>query len=95
MDKYVIKIVPFPGSAIKKVVHDKSTPMDLATHCITFLVCGIKSRWKQVIAYEFTSNSFDANEVAEYIKRLLKLLFDIGLKPRNVTMDMGPGNIPV
>ena len=90
-----IEILFLSGALVNKVTQDKTTPKDLATHCITFLVCGIKSRWKQVIAYEFTSNSFDATEVAEYIKRLLKLLFDIGLKPRNVTMDMGPGNIPV
>ena len=67
----------------------------LATHALTFLVCGLKVRWKQVVAYELTSNSFNGKDVAEYTKTLLKTLYDTGLNPRSVTMDGGPGNIPI
>ena len=73
---------------------DEEKPL-LATHALTFLVCGLKVRWKQVVAYELTSNSFDGKVVAEYTKELLKNLYDKGLYPRSVTMDGGPGNIPI
>ena len=67
----------------------------LATHAMTFLVCGLQVRWKQVVAYELTSDSFNAETIADYIKKLLKRLYDSGLRPRSVTMDMGPGNVAV
>ena len=59
---------------------------------MTFLVCGLKVRWKQVVAYELTSDSFNGPVIADYIRKLLKTLYDSGLNPRSVTMDMGPGN---
>ena len=67
----------------------------LATHAMTFLVCGLKVRWKQVVAYELTSDSFNGPVIADYIRKLLKTLYDSGLRPRSVTMDMGPGNVAV
>ena len=67
----------------------------LATHAMTFLVCGLKVRWKQVVAYELTSDSFNGPVIADYIRKLLKTLYDSGLRPRCVTMDMGPGNVAV
>ena len=67
----------------------------LATHALTFLVCGLKARWKQVVAYELTSNSFNGKVVADYTRNLLRKLYDTGLNPRSVTMDGGPGNIPI
>ena len=64
----------------------------LATHAMTFLICGLKARWKQVVAYQLTSDSFNGEVMAHYIKDLLRAVFKTGLNPRSVTMDMGPGN---
>ena len=74
---------------------DSKSKEQLATHAMTFLVCGLQVRWKQVVAYELTSDSFNAETIAEYIKKLLKTLYDCGLNPRCVTMDMGPGNVAI
>ena len=49
--------------------NDDEKPL-LATHALTFLVCGLKVRWKQVVAYELTSNSFNGKVVADYTRNL-------------------------
>ena len=46
-----------------------------------------------MVAYELTSDSFNAEVVADYTKNLLKKLYDSGLNPRSVTMDGGPANV--
>ena len=47
------------------------------------------------MAYELTSDSFNGKFIADYIKNLLKTVYDSGLNPRSVTMDMGPANVAV
>ena len=62
---------------------------------MTFLVCGLKVRWKQVVAYELTGDSFNGKIIADYTRDLLKTLYDKGLNPRCVTMDNGPANVAI
>ena len=90
--KTIPQVAAQPTSSSKHTSEEKPK---LATHALTFLVCGLKVRWKQVVAYELTSDSFNGIEIAEYTKNLLKTLYDTGLTPRSVTMDGGPGNIPI
>ena len=38
-----------------------------ATHALVFMLCGLTTRWKQVVAYFFTGDSFSAEEVKKNI----------------------------
>ena len=64
----------------------------LATHAFNIMVCGMKFRFKQVIAYHFTDASFNPFEVANLLVTLIKELKKIGLTVVSLTMDNGPGN---
>jgi len=35
---------------------------NIVTHVLVFMLAGIASRWKQVVAYYFTGNSIDGNK---------------------------------
>ena len=67
----------------------------LATKALNFMFAGLRSRWKQPVAFHFTGDSFDPEVVTDIIKELIKHSRDIGLKMRCITTDMGPGNLTV
>ena len=64
----------------------------LATHAFNIMVCGVRFRYKQVIAYHFTDASFNAIECAKLLKTLIRELKKIGLTCVSLTLDNGPGN---
>ncbi|XP_011883597.1 PREDICTED: uncharacterized protein LOC105570767 isoform X2 [Vollenhovia emeryi] len=63
-----------------------------ATHALVFMLCGISSKWKQTIAYEFTANSFCSQEIVQIITAIIQKANDIGIKIKAVISDMGPQN---
>lgn len=69
---------------------DSSHPR--ATHAFVFMLCGISTKWKQAIAYEFTANSFCSQQVVDIITEIIKQAQEIGLKIKAVISDMGPQN---
>lgn len=56
----------------------------LASHALTFMFAGISSRWKQTLQYEFTGNSYSADEVLRKIDYLIIRAATIGVQIRNV-----------
>lgn len=56
---------------------------------MVFVIGGVAYRWKQIVAYHFTGNSFDSNVVAGIVVDLLKKGFNIGLMIRVLMTDMG------
>ena len=56
------------------------------------MVCGLKSKWRQLIGYHFTGKSFDPEAVSEWMIELLSLIKSVQLKVANITMDMSPLN---
>ena len=69
---------------------------DYAYHAMNVLLCGQTVRYKQLIGYHFTDNSFDEKIFCEWLLSLIKEVKDtLGLVICSVTTDMGPCNINV
>ena len=67
----------------------------LATHALCFMLCGYQMRWKQIVSYEFTANSFDPQEVKERILTIIRKAKTVGLNVRSVTTDSGTQNVSI
>lgn len=64
----------------------------VATHALVFMLAGLTTRWKQTIAYEFTSTSYDAVHANQIIQDIIAKCDTIGLHICTVISDMGPQN---
>ena len=64
----------------------------IATHALVFMLGGITTRWKQLVAYYFTGKSVDGETLKPIVLEILKRAKDIGLHISNVTSDMGSAN---
>lgn len=63
-----------------------------ATHVLVFMLAGITSRWKQVVAYYFTSDSVNGAVFKNIIVDIFRKAEALGLNILTVTSDMGPCN---
>ena len=67
---------------------------EYAYHALNVLLCGQTIRYKQLVGYHFTDNSYDEDVFAEWLRSLIKEVKDtLGLKICSITTDMGPGNL--
>lgn len=64
----------------------------IATHAIVFMLVGICSRWKHIVAYHFTGNSFDSNILKNIIFQIIHSAEELGFHVNFITSDMGSGN---
>lgn len=71
---------------------NQSKQYDTATHALVIMLGGIASRWKQVVAYYFTSGSVDTLKLKEIIEEIINKAETIGLRVISVTSDMGSVN---
>ena len=68
----------------------------LATKAQPYMIVGLgRERFKQVVAIDFTEDSFDAKECAAIMKSILQHSVQIGLIPKVIITDMGPSNLSV
>ncbi|XP_039314224.1 uncharacterized protein LOC120359693 [Solenopsis invicta] len=70
-----------------------SDTQKFASKALVFMLAGIASRWKQVVAYYFTDNSADGNNFNSIICDIIKKAENIGLQVQSVTSDMGSANM--
>lgn len=63
-----------------------------ATHVLVAMVCGLSTRYKQIVAYFFTGNSTPPKDLGLKILDILRETHKIGLKVISMTSDMGPSN---
>ena len=82
----VIGHCTIPGSK------NKSMDDTMATHAFVLMLCGLTTRWKQVVAYYFTGDSFSAEQIKKIILEIITKASEYNFKVLNVTMDMGGGN---
>lgn len=64
----------------------------LACHVLVFLLSGITTSWKQIIAYHFIGDSVEGSKLGNVISEILVLSNQIGINVVNITSDMGPDN---
>ena len=64
----------------------------LADNALVFLLAGLKTKWKQVVAFHFTSKNMVGSEIKPVLEEVIKLAENIGLKVHNVTSDMSGAN---
>ncbi|XP_064469958.1 uncharacterized protein LOC135384699 [Ornithodoros turicata] len=64
----------------------------LATHGLVFMLCGISTRWKQVVGYHYTGDSFSGVDAGNKTVDIIKKCHAIELNVLAITTDMGPGN---
>ena len=65
----------------------------LATHGLNFLLCGLSTKWTQLIAFEFSDQSTDPIAMRDLIHGVIRVLFEIGLTVVNITTDMATDNV--
>jgi len=64
----------------------------IATHALVFMLVGIHNRWKHVVGYHFTRNSFNSNTLQEIIFQIINKAEKLGFCVNFITSDMGSGN---
>lgn len=80
------------GRPTMSASNNKSNSDQLATHALMFMLAGVTTRWKQIIAYDFTSNSFSADQLYSTIIEIIKRCHNIKITIRAVVSDMGGQN---
>ncbi|XP_065088418.1 uncharacterized protein LOC135709899 [Ochlerotatus camptorhynchus] len=64
----------------------------LASHALVFMLVGIRSRWKQVVAFHFTGNSVSEKILKNILWDIIFKVEAIGCKVHFITSDCAPGN---
>lgn len=64
----------------------------LATHCLAFMLGGVCTRWKQIVAYHFTGSSFKGTDCAAVVREIILKCSSVKLDVVAITSDMGAGN---
>ncbi|KAJ7986693.1 hypothetical protein DPEC_G00342540 [Dallia pectoralis] len=63
-----------------------------ATHALVFMLAGVTTRWKQVVAYHYTGNSTNGAVYQPIIVSIVEAAASVGLHVCNITTDMGSPN---
>ncbi|CAM4652594.1 unnamed protein product [Leuciscus chuanchicus] len=63
-----------------------------ATHALVFMLAGVTTRWKQVVAYHYSSNSTKGAVYRPIIVIIVEAAASVGLHVLNITTDMGSPN---
>ena len=63
-----------------------------ATHACVFMLAGVTTRWKQVVAYHYSSNSTNGAVYQPIIIPIVEAAASVGLHVINVKSDMGSPN---
>lgn len=73
----------------------KSSDEADATHAMVFMIVGLCSKYKQIVAYELTGDSVNAQKFLEIILSIVKKAWQIGLRCNGLVSDMGGSNAAV
>ena len=81
-------------SSIGQIIGNVNLPHHAgqATHGLVFMLAGISSRWKQIVAYYLTGNKTDGKVFQQIILEIIEKAASVGLHVSAVTSDMGSCN---
>ncbi|PNF15446.1 hypothetical protein B7P43_G18115, partial [Cryptotermes secundus] len=65
----------------------------IANHALLFMIRGLGRKWKQPVAYYFTRGSTKAEMIVQYLKEVLDICQNAGLKVVATVCDMGANNV--
>ena len=80
--------------SINKYVGDVTFPnsQGRANQALVFMIGGISSRWKQVIAYFYTNGKVNGEDLKNVILNIIGNIEIVGLRINSITSDMGSMN---
>jgi hypothetical protein len=64
-----------------------------ANHALVFMVCGLRRKWKQPVAYYFSRGSTKAEIIVQILSEILDACQDAGLQVVATVCDMGANNV--
>lgn len=82
----------FHQNHLLEMLHTLPDHEGIANHGLVFMLGGICSRWKQTVAYYFTSNSVNGHTLKPIINSIISKAESIGLRVNSVISDMGASN---
>ena len=65
----------------------------LANHVLSAMVAGLRWRFKLIVGYYLTDDSFDGELFSKEVIKIVQALYVSGYTVKNITMDMGPCNV--
>lgn len=65
---------------------------NLATHALVFMIAGMSTRWKQIVAYHLTDNSFCPKIIKKFLFDLIYSCENLALKINVIISDMSGNN---
>jgi hypothetical protein len=80
------------GTVYGKTTLPGKSESEMANHGLVFMIGGITTRWKQVVAYHLSGSSVDGKVLRDIIIDILKATFEIGVRVVAVNLDMGAAN---
>lgn len=94
LDEMAIRPSTTYDTSLKKMFGTVTLPnhTGTATHVLVFMLAGITSRWKQIVAYYFTSNTVDGSVFKDIINEIFKKTSELGVNILSITSDMGACN---
>jgi hypothetical protein len=64
-----------------------------ANHALVFMICGLRRKLKQPVAYYFTRGSTKVEVIVQYMNEVLDISQNAGLKVTATVCDMGANNV--
>lgn len=83
---------PANGTFVGNVNLPGHVETELATHGLVIMLCGIASRWKQVIDYFYTGDSTDGTKYGPLLVSYIRSAHECGLYVIGIVNDMGGPN---
>jgi hypothetical protein len=77
---------------VTEQLNSQNSDLVLASHALCFMVRGIRTNWKQIVAWFATGNSVSGVTQWEIAKKIIQLLHERGVTVLAVVSDMGPNN---
>ena len=91
-DKGLNKFLGLVSNDVMLPTASSSSSVPLASHALVYMIRGITSNWKQVVAYYLTGVSVSGDVLWKLTKNLVQLLGNKGINVRAVVSDMGAAN---